>query len=107
MVHQALDAFVRGDSTLARSVLAAEDAVDDMRSRISAKIVQRLEGEPRFVKPWLDLLYIARSLGRIGHHATNIAEDVVFMVDSVDVRHGQGSRPDNRRLSETDGQFLQ
>ena len=90
MVHQALDAFVGGDSTLARSVLAADDVADDMRSRISAKIVQRLEGEPRFVKPWLDLLYIARSLGRIGHHATNIAEDVVFMVDSMVVRHGHG-----------------
>jgi phosphate transport system protein len=88
MVHQALDAFVRRDSTLARSVLTADDAVDDMRNHISAEIIQRLEEEPRFAKPWLDLLYIARSLERIGDHATNIAEDVVFMVDGVDVRHG-------------------
>jgi phosphate transport system protein len=88
MVHQALDAFVRRDSTLARNVLTADDAVDDMRNHISAEIVQRLEEEPRFAKPWLDLLYIARSLERIGDHATNIAEDVVFMVDGVDVRHG-------------------
>jgi phosphate transport system protein len=88
MVHQALDAFVRKDSTLARNVLTADDAVDDMRNHISAEIVQRLEEEPRFAKPWLDLLYIARSLERIGDHATNIAEDVVFMVDGVDVRHG-------------------
>ena len=88
MVHQALDAFVRRDSALARNVLAADDAVDDMRNHISAEIVQRLEEEPRFAKPWLDLLFIARSLERIGDHATNIAEDVVFMVDGVDVRHG-------------------
>jgi len=88
MVHQALDAFVRKDSTLARSVLTSDDAVDDMRNHISAEIIQRLEEEPRFAKPWLDLLYIARSLERIGDHATNIAEDVVFMVDGVDVRHG-------------------
>jgi phosphate transport system protein len=88
MVHQALDAFVRKDSALARNVLTADDAVDDMRNHISAEIVQRLEEEPRFAKPWLDLLYIARSLERIGDHATNIAEDVVFMVDGVDVRHG-------------------
>ncbi|HXJ93437.1 MAG TPA: phosphate signaling complex protein PhoU [Terriglobia bacterium] len=88
MVHQALDAFVRRDSALARNVLTADDAVDDMRNHISAEIVQRLEEEPRFAKPWLDLLYIARSLERIGDHATNIAEDVVFMVDGVDVRHG-------------------
>ncbi len=88
MVHHALDAFVRRDSALARNVLASDDAVDDMRNHISAEIVQRLEEEPRFAKPWLDLLYIARSLERIGDHATNIAEDVVFMVDGVDVRHG-------------------
>jgi phosphate transport system protein len=88
MVHQALDAFVRKDSALARNVLTSDDAVDDMRNHISAEIVQRLEEEPRFAKPWLDLLYIARSLERIGDHATNIAEDVVFMVDGVDVRHG-------------------
>jgi len=88
MVHQALDAFVRRDSALARNVLTADDAVDDMRNHISAEIVQRLEEEPRFAKPWLDLLYIARSLERIGDHATNIAEDVVFMVEGVDVRHG-------------------
>lgn len=88
MVHHALDAFVRRDSALARSVLTADDAVDDMRNHISAEIVQRLEEEPRFARPWLDLLYIARSLERIGDHATNIAEDVVFMVDGVDVRHG-------------------
>jgi phosphate uptake regulator len=70
---------VRGDSTLARSVLAADDAVDDMRSHISAEIVQRLRKGPRFVKPWLDLLYITRCLRRIGHHATNVAEDVLFI----------------------------
>ena len=80
MVHQALDAFARGDSTLARSVLTADDPVDDMRKYISAEIVQRLKEEPRFAKPWLDLFHIVRSLERIGDHATNIAEDVVFMV---------------------------
>jgi phosphate transport system protein len=87
MVHQALDAFVRRDSTLARNVLTADDAVDDMRNHISAEIVQRLEEEPRFAKPWLDLLYIARSLERIGDHATNIAEDVIYFVAGRDVRH--------------------
>jgi phosphate transport system protein len=87
MVHQALDAFVRRDSTLARSVLTADDAVDDMRNHISAEIIQRLEEEPRFAKPWLDLLYIARSLERIGDHATNIAEDVVYIVQGLDIRH--------------------
>lgn len=88
MVHQALDAFVRRDSALARAVLASDDAVDDMRDHISAEVVQRLEAEPRSARPWLDLLFITRSLERIGDHATNVAEDVVFMVEGVDVRHG-------------------
>ncbi|HUI42407.1 MAG TPA: phosphate signaling complex protein PhoU [Terriglobia bacterium] len=93
MVHQALDAFVRRDSALARAVLTSDDAVDDMRNHISAEVIQRLEEEPRNAKPWLDLLFIGRSLERIGDHATNIAEDVVFMVDGVDVRHGHQPSP--------------
>jgi len=93
MVHQALDSFVRRDSNLARNVLASDEAVDDMRNHISAEIIQRLEEEPQYARPWLDLLFVGRSLERIGDHATNIAEDVVFMVDGVDVRHGHIDAP--------------
>ena len=88
MVHQALDAFVRRDSALARSVLTSDDAVDEMRNRISSEVIRHLEMEPRSARPWVDLLFINRSLERIADHATNIAEDVVFMVEGVDVRHG-------------------
>jgi phosphate transport system protein len=88
MVHQALDAFVRRDAALARTVLASDDAVDEMRNRISSEVIRHLEQEPRSARPWLDLLFINRSLERIADHATNIAEDVVFMVEGVDVRHG-------------------
>jgi phosphate transport system protein len=80
MVHQALDAFVRRDSALARTVLASDDAVDDMRNRISAEVIHRLEMDPRNARPWLDLLFVSRSLERIGDHATNIAEDLYYMV---------------------------
>jgi phosphate transport system protein len=88
MVHQALDAFVRRDAALARAVLASDDAVDDMRNRISSEVIRHLEQEPRSARPWVDLLFISRSLERIADHATNVAEDVVFMVEGVDVRHG-------------------
>lgn len=88
MVHKALDAFVRHDAALARSVLASDDAVDDMRNRISSEVIRHLEQEPRSARPWVDLMFINRSLERIADHATNIAEDVVFMVEGVDVRHG-------------------
>lgn len=88
MVHKALDAFVRRDAALARSVLASDDAVDEMRNHISSEVVRHLEQEPRSARPWVDLLFITRSLERIADHATNVAEDVVFMVEGVDVRHG-------------------
>ena len=88
MVHQALDAFVRRDAALARSVLTCDNAVDEMRDRISAEVIRHLEQEPRSARPWVDLLFINRSLERIDDQATNIAEDVVFMVEGVDVRHG-------------------
>ena len=88
MVHQALDAFVRRDAGLARSVLTCDNAVDEMRDRISSEVIRHLEQEPRSARPWVDLLFINRSLERIADHATNIAEDVVFMVEGVDVRHG-------------------
>jgi phosphate transport system protein len=88
MVHQALDAFVRRDSMLARNVLASDDAVDQMRNHIFSEAIRHLEQEPRWARPWVDLIFINRSLERIADHATNIAEDVVFMVEGVDVRHG-------------------
>lgn len=88
MVHQALDAFVRRDAALARAVLSSDNAVDEMRDRISSEVIRHLEQEPRSARPWVDLLFINRSLERIADHATNIAEDVVFMVEGVDVRHG-------------------
>jgi len=88
MVHQALDAFVRHDAVLARSVMTSDDSVDEMRDRVSSEVIRHLEQEPHSARPWVDLLYISRSLERIADHATNIAEDVVFMVEGVDVRHG-------------------
>jgi phosphate transport system protein len=87
MVRKALDAFVQRDAELARSILLSDDAVDEMRNVIYRKLVSYMQQDPRSVPQGVDLIFVARSLERIADHATNIAEDVVFLVEGVDVRH--------------------
>jgi len=87
MVRKALDAFVQKDAELARSVLLSDDAVDEMRDLIYRKLVSYMQQDPRSVPQGIDFIFVARNLERVADHATNIAEDVVFLVEGVDVRH--------------------
>jgi phosphate transport system protein len=87
MVRRSLDAFVRRDAGLARQVLLSDDAVDDLRDAIYQELVGFMERDPSTVSRSLDLIFVARNLERIADHATNIAEDVLFLVQGVDVRH--------------------
>lgn len=92
MVRKSLDAFVKRDADLARSVLSSDDAVDELRDNIFSELVSHMEGEPSTIRQCLDLIFVARNLERIADHATNIAEDVVFLVEGVDVRHHAEAR---------------
>src|SRR5579884_2220201 len=96
MVRKSLDAFVHRDGDLARSVLAADDAVDDLRSSSFHELVSFMERDPRNVRQSVDLLSIVRNLERIADHATNIAEDVLFLVKGIDVRHHAEARDTSR-----------
>jgi phosphate transport system protein len=87
MIRKSLDAFVRKDAELARDVLKSDDAVDLLRDEIYADIVKFMEADPRRIHPGIDYIFIARGLERLGDHATNIAEDVLFFVQGIDVRH--------------------
>jgi len=87
MVRNSLDSFVRRDPELARNVLVSDDAVDDLRDAIYGELVRFMEHEPSTISRALDLLFVARNLERIADHATNIAEDVLFLVQGIDVRH--------------------
>lgn len=87
MVRKSLDAFVHRDAELAREVLLSDDAVDDLRDAIYRELVSFMERDPSTISRALDLLFVARNLERIADHATNIAEDVLFLVQGVDVRH--------------------
>jgi phosphate transport system protein len=87
MVRKSLDSFVHRDAELARSVLASDDAVDSLRDASYHELTSYMERDPRHIKQAVDLLAIVRNLERIADHSTNIAEDVLFMVKGIDVRH--------------------
>jgi phosphate transport system protein len=87
MIRKSLDAFVRSDAELARSVLLSDDAVDDLRDRIYEELINFMQQSPDHVRPGVNLMFVARNLERLADHATNIAEDVLFLVQGVDVRH--------------------
>jgi phosphate transport system protein len=87
MVRKSLDAFVKRDPDLSREVLLSDDAVDELRDSIYRELISFMERDPRTVSRAVDLIFVARNLERIADHATNIAEDVLFLVQGVDVRH--------------------
>ena len=92
MLRDALDAFVRRDETLAREVLDRDDELDTLKTMVFRSLVDHMTQDPVTIQPALDLVLISRHLERIGDHATNVAEDVIFMVSARDVRHHQGDR---------------
>jgi phosphate transport system protein len=92
MVRKALDAFVNRDTELARSVLASDDAVDNMRTANYHELISFMENNPQQISQALYLLSVVRNLERIADHATNIAEDVLFLVKGIDVRHHNEER---------------
>jgi len=87
MIQNSLDAFVRRDVELAQKVLKSDDEVDALRDRMYSEIRKYIEEDSSRVHPGLEYLFIARGLERLADHATNIAEDVLFFVQGVDVRH--------------------
>ena len=93
MLRDALDAFVRRDITLARQVLNADDQLDALKTKVFRELLNYMLKDTITVEPSLDLILISRHLERIGDHATNIAEDVIFMVSALDVRHPGQAEP--------------
>jgi phosphate transport system protein len=93
MLHDALDAFVRRDSVLAHQVLNEDDRLDGLKTQIFRELLEYMLKDPATVEPALDLILVSRHLERIGDHATNIAEDVIFMVSALDVRHHTPNTP--------------
>jgi len=87
MLRDALDAFVRRDTLLAQRVLDEDDKLDALKTQIFRELLTYMLQDPSTIEAALDLILISRHLERIGDHATNIAEDVIFIVSARDVRH--------------------
>ena len=87
MLRKSLDAFVRADSKIAQLVLAEDNEVDDAHRRIIAAMVERMQSSSDQVPNALLIVSTSKNLERIADHATNIAEDVVYMVEGEIIRH--------------------
>ena len=83
MVHRAVEAYVRQDVMLARQVMASDDIVDDLFNDVKADVAELLHRDPSGIEEALDLLMIAKYLERIGDHAVNIAEWVVYAITGL------------------------
>src|SRR5262245_24397176 len=92
MTRESLDAFVRKDAKLARSILARDDEVDQLKDQAFRVLLTYMMADPGTIERALGLILISRHLERIADHATNIAEDVIFVVEAKDVRHHHEER---------------
>jgi phosphate transport system protein len=95
MLRDALDAFVKRDTRLAQSVLDRDDELDALKTQIFRELLTYMLQDPAKIEAALALILVSRHLERIGDHATNIAEDVIFVVSARDVRHA-ASAPGTR-----------
>ena len=92
MLSHALDAFIRGDNKLAREVLVQDDRVDDLHDNNFRILLTHMMEDPRKITAGMDLLLISGNLERIADLATNIAEDVVYLVEGRSIRHDGTAR---------------
>ena len=87
MVWEALDAFVRGDSSLARKVLEDDDFVDDLTEQLFRELLSFMIEDPKTISRAIRLSFISKYIERIADHATNVAELVVYLVEGKIIRH--------------------
>jgi phosphate transport system protein len=87
MVKDVLDAFVNKDSKLARSVCQKDDLVDGLNDQVFRELLTYMISDPKTITRAVHLMIVCRCLERIADHATNIAEDVIFMVDALVIKH--------------------
>jgi len=103
MVSKSLGALIFRNVEMATQVLESDDVVDQYRDRIFEQLLQKMTDDTALVSPGLQFILATRHLERIADHATNIAEDIIFWVRGLDVRHGRGLtvRPDESSTTET------
>src|SRR5262245_22493089 len=90
MMSKSLGALIFRNATLATRVLESDDLVDQFRDRIFEQLLEQMTAQAALVVPSMQFILATRHLERIADHATNIAEDIIFWVRGLDVRHGRG-----------------
>ena len=88
MLHRSIDSYIELDATAARKVCADDDAVDALNAELISRIREMMQQDPQTVEPALHVFSATRHIERVADHATNISEDVVYMVDGEIIRHG-------------------
>ncbi len=89
MLHRAIDAYVEMDTEKARGVCREDDSIDEVNRSIIDGLIEQMHRTPDRIEPLLHLFSASRQVERVADHATNIAEDVVYLVDGIIVRHGR------------------
>ncbi|PYL37718.1 MAG: phosphate transport system regulatory protein PhoU [Verrucomicrobia bacterium] len=87
MFKDSIDAYVREDVQLGRAVVPRDEKLDELNRVASRRLIQRMAEDPDQLRGYLNLMFIARHLERVGDHATNIAEDAVYAAAAEDIRH--------------------
>jgi phosphate transport system protein len=95
MVRDSLDSFIHGDASLATRVLVSDDVVDTLDGGIFQSMMQKMQEDHSIIVPASHIMMLARHIERLADHATNIAEDVIFLVEARLVKHHE-SDPDAR-----------
>jgi phosphate transport system protein len=93
MLKDALDAFVRRDPARARAIIPRDEAVDQINKRLHSDLAVLMAERPAAIPRCLSLMYICKSLERIADHATNVAEEVVYLYEGLDIRHSETPPP--------------
>jgi phosphate transport system protein len=87
MLKDSLDAFVNRDTAKARAVIPRDAEVDSLNKQLHRELAQHMAEQPPTITRCLNLMVVAKSLERIADHATNIAEEVVYLCEGHDIRH--------------------
>jgi phosphate transport system protein len=87
MFKDSIDAFVREDVDLGCAVVQRDEDLDELNATVSRKLINRMAEDPGQLRGYLNLIFIARALERVGDHATNMAEEAVYAAAAEDIRH--------------------
>jgi phosphate transport system protein len=96
MVKDVLDSFVKGDSKLARSVCERDDVVDGLNDQVFRELLTYMISDPKTITRAVHVMIVSRCLERIADHATNIAEDVIFVVDARVIKHRADTKEEKK-----------